>query len=276
MSDRHDRKPRLEAPYFGEEGGAYARMGRVLEYTARRHCPGWAVNVAAVHPAAVPGAQREATFVANTQKLELWCRIVREAPDGDRICLMDGDTFFENGIDDVWEREFDLAYTVRDYIIPFNGGVLFVRVNERTKAFMERWRRENEAMYRDVDYHLAWKPKFGGLNQASFGRILEAGDHGLSILPLPCEEWNCEDSCWDRYDPAATRIVHVKSGLRRLIFNGDMGLPQYPWWTNEDLAPLARRWQALERQALRAQARAAAAETPEGLDETIAALLRAA
>lgn len=261
MSD-HGRAPRLESPWFGDPGSIYARMARVLDHTARRHSPGWEVNVRHVEPPPLPGVQREAKFVANTQKLDLWCRTVAEAPLGDRICLIDGDTFLVNGLDDVWEADFDLAFTVRDYIIPFNAGVVFVRVTPGTRAFMERWRAENAAMYADVPYHMQWKEKYGGMTQASLGRVLEAGGHGLDLRALPCAEWNCEDSCWGGFDPARTRIVHVKSGLRRLVFQGDVGPPQHPWWTNEDLAPLARRWHALERDAVRAEDAAVPATVP--------------
>jgi hypothetical protein len=217
----------------------------------------------------------------NTQKLDLWCRTITEAPVGDRICLIDSDTFLVNGLDGVWDLDFDFAYTVRDYIIPINAGVLFVRVTPQTKAFMRRWRRENAAMYADVSYHMQWKEKYGGMTQASLGRILEDGNHGLNLLTLPCAEWNCEDSVWGTFDPASTRVVHVKSGLRRLIFQGDVGAPQHPWWTNDDLAPLARRWHALEQEARRAEEHAtiraffgadttAARESGAELNETIA------
>lgn len=261
----HDRQPRLEAPYFGDEGGIYARMAHVLDYTARRHCPGWAVNVRRIEPEPVPGTQREYKFVANTQKLDDWCRVIREAPIGDRICLIDGDVFFVNGIDDVWDRDFDIAYTVRpEYIIPINGGVVFVRVTPETRAFMERWRQVNAAMYGDEVFHMEWKVKYGGLNQASFGCLLETWDHGLNLLTLPCTEWNCEDSAWGEFDPAFTRILHVKSGLRRLIFDGDVGPPQEPWWTNEDLMPLARYWLALEEEATQAEEDAAAGASGPG------------
>ncbi|HEX2206412.1 MAG TPA: hypothetical protein VHG93_01960 [Longimicrobium sp.] len=256
MRDHH-RRPRLEGPYFGGEGSIYARMGRVLDYTAQRHCPGWTINVKPVEPEPIRGVRRDARFVVNTQKLDLWCRTIVEAPVGDRICLIDSDTFVVNGIDDVWDRDFDLAYTVRDYIIPFNSGVMFVRVTPQTKAFMQRWRDENAAMYGDVSCHMKWREKYGGMTQASLGRLLERDDHGLNLLTLPCGEWNCEDSCWGDFDPARTRIVHVKSGLRRLIFQGDVGAPQYPWWTSENLMPLARRWHALERDAKKAEEYAA-------------------
>lgn len=248
MSDR-SKQPRLESLYFGAEGSRYARMARVLDYTARRHCPNWAINVRAVEPEPVQGLQRETLLVVNTQKLDLWCRTIIEAPVGDRICLMDSDTLLVNGLDDAWDLDFDFAYTVRDYIIPINAGVLFVRVTPETKAFMQRWSDVNAAMYADVPYHLQWKEKYGGMTQASLGSILESDDHGLNLLTLPCREWNCEDSSWGEFDPAVTRVLHIKSGLRELIFRGDVGPPQYPGWTNEMLMPLADHWKALEREA---------------------------
>jgi hypothetical protein len=269
-----DNRPRLEGPYFGAEGSIYARMARVLEHTAHTHCPGWRINVGAVQPEPLQGPQRESKFVVNTQKLDLWCRTINEAPIGDRICLIDSDTFLVNGLDDVWELDFDIAYTVRDYIIPINAGVLFVRVTPRTREFFRRWRRETVEMYADVAYHMQWKEKYGGMTQASLGRILEDDDHGLNLLTLPCAEWNCEDSVWGTFDPASTRVVHVKSGLRRLIFQGDVGAPQHPWWTNDDLAPLARRWDALEQEAKKADEYAVIREFFN--NETIAAPVRAA
>lgn len=259
----HARPPRLEALYFGAHDSPYARMARVLHHTARRHCPDWTVNVRYVEPEALEGVQRENRLVVNTQKLDFWARTIIEAPVGDRICLIDSDVFLVNGLDEAWDHDFDIAFTVRDYIIPLNAGVIFVRVTPRTQAFMRRWREVNAAMYADVPFHMQWKEKYGGMTQASLGSILEAGDHGVNILDLPCREWNCEDSCWGEFDPAVTRVVHVKSGLRRLIFQGDVGPPQHPWWTNEDLAPLAARWHALERETDAAAGAPAAAGTAE-------------
>jgi hypothetical protein len=257
MSD-HNRQPRLESPYFGDKDSMYGRMARVLDYTARRLCPGWAVNVRQAEPELPQGPQRDTLLHVNAQKMDLWCRTIVEAPLGDRICLMDSDTFLVNGLDGVWDQNFDIALTVRDFIIPINTGVVFVRVTPETKAFFQRWLDVNAAMYVDVPFHMQWKPKYGGMTQSSLGYILESGDHGLNVLTLPCLEWNCEDSCWGAFDPAVTRVLHVKSVLRRLVFQGDVSPPEYPWWTNEDLAPLAERWYALEREAVRAEEKLAA------------------
>jgi len=251
--NRHEDRPRVEAPYFEGPSNMYTRMARVLEYTARQHCSRWAINVSAIVPEPISGSQREAKFVANSQKLDRWCQIITEAPTGSRILLLDVDTFFVNPIDDIWDHDFDLAYTVRSYILPFNGGVVFARATPRTKAFMNRWREQNAAMYADEHYHMQWKQKYGGINQASFGCVLDS-DHGATLLKLPCVEWNCEDSCWHQFDPRLTRIVHVKSGLRRLIFEGRVWPRAEPYWTEERLTPLAERWLALEREATYADA----------------------
>ncbi|HZG43904.1 MAG TPA: hypothetical protein VEY93_13135 [Longimicrobium sp.] len=200
------------------------------------------------------GLQRETLLVVNTQKLDLWCRTIIAAPVGDRICLTDSDTFLVNSRGDAWDLDFDIAYTVRDYIIPINAGVLFVRVTPESKAFMQRWRDVNAAMYPDVPYHLRWKEKYGGMTPG------ERGQHPRerrpraepSHPPLPRVE-----SRGPGLGRAVTRVLHVKSGLRELIFRGDVGPPQYPGWTNAMLMPLADRWKALEREAEEAAKHAA-------------------
>jgi hypothetical protein len=93
-------KPRIESLWFGD--GKYARMAKVFEATARRHCPGWDINVRKVDQIPIP-AHRAAVqgHIANTQKLEDWNQIVQDAPDGARILLIDADTAIVNPIDDI-------------------------------------------------------------------------------------------------------------------------------------------------------------------------------
>lgn len=66
--------------------------------------------------------------------------------------------------------------------------------------------------------HRRWRKQYGGISQASLGAILARGDaDDLNLVELPCQEWNCEDSSWSMFDEH-TRIVHVKSALRRAAF----------------------------------------------------------
>lgn len=234
-------KPRIESVWFGD--GKYERMAQVFEATARRHCPEWTLNLRRVeqidiprHRAAVQG------HVSNTQKLEDWNQIVQHAPDGARLLLIDADTAIVNPIDDIWEREFDIAYTSKRSRFPFNLGVIFVRVSAPARAFFAAWTAENRHMLQKKVVHRQYRERFGGINQASFGRTLETDAvRGVNLLGIPCVEWNCEDSAWESFDPRKTRIVHVKSALRRAIFDNDKDAMAKP-----GVPKLAEMWKALE------------------------------
>lgn len=239
--------PQLRACYFDPPGCQYARLARVLLYTARQHCAAWDVAVERIEPEKMAGA-RSASDWANTQKLEWWARQVQAAPEGARILLIDADTMILRALDDVWALEFDLAYTEREKggspSYPFNAGVIFLRATPTARAFFELWREENRRMFADKAYHAKWHQRFGGMNQAALGKLLNdraAERLGARLERLPCSEWNCEDSSWHRYAPGRTRIVHVKSALHRAAL-GTAG-------STFRVRPLALVWRALERQA---------------------------
>ncbi len=242
------RAPRLVGCYFAtrpQTAEPWSRMARVLAHTAARQCPGWDVSIERLPGALPPSRHRSEAEATNTLKLDHWAAAVADAPDGARLALVDVDTAVLRGLDDAWSLPFDLAYTVREVSrLPLNAGVVFVRVSSRTRALVAAWRGENRRMFADARYHEPWQRRFGGMNQAAFGKVLESGlvgELGLELARLPCREWNCEDSSWRRFDPERTRILHLKSGLRRTIFG--IG-PSVPW-----LQDLARLWRALEREA---------------------------
>lgn len=234
-------KPRIEAVWFG--GERYQRMTRVFEATARRHCPGWGLNIRKVDEAHLPRHRTaNSGHVANTQKLDCWNEIVQAAPDGARLLLVDVDTFFVNPIDDIWDHDFDIAHTVKRSQFPFNLGVIFLRVSPAVRAFFTAWTEQNRRMLSHKVIHRQYRDRFGGINQASFGRVLETeAANGINLIGIPCSTWNCEDSAWNAIDPAVTRIVHVKSALRRALFDNradDMAKP--------GVARLVEMWKALE------------------------------
>jgi hypothetical protein len=261
------RAPRLVAPYFGEDP-VWQRLARVLGYSARLHCPTWRIEVEAIAPPPLAHPGRTLAFDTNTQKLDHWCDIVERARDGEHLALFDVDTMVLRPLDAVWNLAFDLAYTVRprDSRLPLNAGVIFLRVSDRLRTFMRAWRDENRVMQADRKRHDLWRRKYGGINQAALGAILEGGaGAGLELRQLPCREWNCEDSTWPLYEPTITRVVHVKSGLRRALFLSAQvaGYPQ--------LTPLIRAWRELERAAAAAPGAvtvAAAPRRPRGRPRT--------
>jgi hypothetical protein len=237
-------KPRLEACYFGDGAdGEWPRLARVLAYTAARHCPGWDTRVLALSPpprTLDPFAADHSR--SNTWKLDHWCSLVEQAEDGTPLLLMDADIVILRPLDDVWQKPFDVAYTTRPGAFPFNGGVVFVRVSDAARTFFRVWGEENRRMFVDRLYHRTWKRKYGGMNQAAFGCVLESPHRqALSILELPCAEWNCEDMSWATFDPAVCRVLHVKSELRQNVFGSG---PE-----SRQLRHLVRLWADLERAA---------------------------
>ena len=232
--------PRFESVWFHGDSHQYSRLARVLEHTVREHCPGWYVNVTEVEPTAVRGPSGTQSHADNSWKLGHWARFVVEAPDGARLLLTDVDMFVTRDLDPLWDVDFDIAYTVRpaDCRLPLNGGVVAVRVSPMTRAFMEAWLATDRQFLADPEEHRPWRKKFGGMNQASFGRML-ASPGGVKFAALPCLEWNCEDSSWVDFDPEVTRIVHVKSALRMAVF----GIGPRA----RKVKPLARMWSDLDK-----------------------------
>jgi len=243
--------------YFDDtQKGHWARLVQVLVHTARTHCPGWTLDVADTGPSEIYSPTGRQPDADNTRKMDAWAAAVAAASDGDRLLLIDGDTIIRRPLDDVWTRRFDLAYTRKpeEARYPFNGGVIFLRVSDRTRRFMQMWRDVNRFLLEHPQEHDVWRPAYGGMNQSALGMLFTQPDqawpaqfkgyrHELDVLRLPCLEWNCEDEHWDVFDPSVTRIVHYKSGLQRATL------------LREDVSrahsTLVSEWRALEDEAKR-------------------------
>lgn len=235
-------KPVIYSIWFGD--GMYERMAKVFEYTAKKHCPNWDINVDHVEPVELEHHNMALpSHVANTQKMEAWNRVVQGAENGKRILLVDSDTFFTNGIDDIWEKDFDICYTSKKTSrFPFNSGVIFIRVSDKVKDFFNEWAEVNRNMLKNAKKHQPWRAKYGGINQAAFGWMLRSEEaKRLNIADVPCREWNCEDSSWASFDPNETRIVHVKSDLRRAIFRRGRQ-------DRHGVADLVKLWKSIEQE----------------------------
>lgn len=234
--------PRLVSCYFGGSPD-WDRMARVLEFSARRHCAGWEIDVRRIPP---PPATHSlsANKNGNTHKLDWWTDQVERAEDGSRLLLIDTDTMVLGPLDEAWDEDFDFGYTVKACRYPFNAGVIFLRVSDRVKAFMRHWRAENRRMFQDSRYHEPWYRRFGGLNQAALGKMLTekvADGMGVKLGTLPCATWNCENATWEEFKAGVTRIVHLKNGLRLAALATGEG--------SVKLMPLVRIWRAMEREA---------------------------
>ena len=232
----------LYSCYFGNASDQFPKLARVLEATARAHCPDWEVRVERIADSKLRGPNGSPSRGDNSWKLQKWAEFSCARPDGDRVLLLDTDTFVNAPLDPLWGHDFDLAYTVRgvDAPFPLNAGVIALRVNDASRDFMRLWSRRDREMFDDPALLAPWRRKYGGMNQASLGSLLEHGSgltSWLTVAALPCREWNaCDEADWCAFGPT-TRIVHIKSALRMAVFSQGAAVPL--------LRGLARRWQVL-------------------------------
>jgi len=163
---------------------------------------------------------RKFGFYANTCKLNKWIDLITDMKDGSQIIYCDVDMLCRGDMSYAFDKDFDLAYTVRDTKsdgkLPFNGGVIFIRKNDKSIKFLKKWKEINQKMYEDIIFHNDYKKIYGGMNQSSFGYMLENYKDILNIKELPCEIYNSCNNTWHTAMEKA-KMIHIKSNLRRLV-----------------------------------------------------------
>jgi hypothetical protein len=160
------------------------------------------------------------SYVANSVKLNYWAEKIKQ--ETGNICLIDGDTVVLKDVEHVFDQDFDIAFTRRSkgVNIPINGGVLFVKDSPRVHDFFDKWVLTNNEMLTNRLLHLEWYRKYNGINQASFGYMLEKYKSDLKIIEVPGVKYNaCDRIDWMGINED-THILHVKSELRLACING--------------------------------------------------------
>lgn len=156
----------------------------------------------------------------NFAKLQAWQQFVERQVDGEQVCFIDADCLILGDLAPAFDDPYDVAYTVRPGRIPFNSGVVFVRVNERSREFFRHWVNFNLRIVKNEGLSLADLREFAGGNQwamADCFKLVEAGKLDCQLKKLPCRIWNCEQETWSEFDEDETRILHVKGALREWL-----------------------------------------------------------
>lgn len=182
----------------------YQRMARVLRATAMQHH----VRCTIRH-VDDPVANRSDAFLVKARR---WTQAIVNAHDGERLLLLDVDTFFLGDASAGFDAVTEIGVTTRGSLATLNSGVLFVRVNPRVRAWIQQW----EARTRP------WRERNEGLREPRFGdqdalREL-CTEGGVDVQQLPCSIFNAQQHCWPPVD--GCKIVHLKSDARRIVFGG--------------------------------------------------------
>lgn len=204
----------------------YDKLYEVFKKSIQENAPNCELAELKTSPPETNPSAHKISFTSNTYKLKLWCDYLETATDPivfadcDMLCLRDPSTAFE--------QEFDIGFTERhgDYNrrLPINGGIILARPTEATKAFFRRWYEVNCIMLANKNVHHKFHEKYGGINQASFGYMLEAEprEHPALLKPFPTKTHNAVDCDWHLINEK-TVFVHYKSALRRAVLHGSSG-----------------------------------------------------
>jgi len=161
------------------------------------------------------------------------------------IILSDCDMLLINSVKDVFDMDFDIAFTDRENLF-LNTGIVFIKnPNPNVKKFFEKWIKKIEYFSENPEYMEKYKYTYTvAVDQCSLGILLEEYEkknNGLKIKYLPSSIYNsCQDT-WE-FINNETKIVHIKSELRKNIksvFNGELRLKEVE---PEYLQPIIKKW----------------------------------
>jgi hypothetical protein len=108
-----------------------------------------------------------------------------------------------------------------------------MRPTAAARAFVAEW----AALAKHFATHEpAEVERHSGVDQAALNRALEQNSEA-AVLRLPCRIWNATQTEWARAD-ADTRVVHVKSALRRACLSHEPTPDGCEW--------LVERWRQFE------------------------------
>jgi len=198
---------------YKETWGKYKILYEALKKSIEVNCPG-----AKLHSINVPAPSNPRAFkglTSNTVKLDYWIKALEEL-DEEHFIFIDCDMIVLKDMEHVFEKDFDICYTIRDSVFPINGGVVFVKKNERSIDFIKRWQVINDKMYTDRAFHQVWRDKYAGINQAAFGYMIEKDPGEAKLETVHCMQYNCTDEGWGRIGDDC-HAIHYKGKLRDAV-----------------------------------------------------------
>jgi hypothetical protein len=160
----------------------YDNLLKVFEYSVRKHMPDVKFVVYKEKEPQITHTKK--AFTSNNYKLEKWLQAFGTEADDDEIIFMDCDMLVLQDLATAFKEMFDIGYTRRTAAkMPYNGGVVFARNTPEAKLFVQLWQYIDGIMYRNETFHVPYRNKYAGMNQAAFGFMKEFIDFNLANKP---------------------------------------------------------------------------------------------
>ncbi len=167
-----------------------------------------------------------------SSKTLAWDYAMHQQPQGETVCLLDVDTLVRKDLQPFFsEPDCDVIFTYKSGGFVLNTGVLLCRINPRTLAFFEAWRKETIAILHDPErFRQANDPKlpYGAADQMALNQMIgykegetqyerRLADQLVKLRAEPCEVLNETRSC-----PLSEtkHILHYKGGWQPILLDG--------------------------------------------------------
>lgn len=230
--------------------GTFTRLAKVFSYSIKKHMPAAELILNRQDPPELGSVKKNR--IANHEKLVWWAEQAKKQTG--RFVLLDTDTIalgdLEDAFDfapeqtgkikdiglcrhktrfyDVYSQGYQTAEGLRKdliqqlYIAPFNGGAIYCNPTPETFALLDAWVRADEKLLRDPALHERYIPRYNGMNQSSFGYLLEnpkeAGVSNVDISLLPAELFNVSSLIeWGAFTGETEYLLHIKAALRKAV-----------------------------------------------------------
>ena len=190
-------------------------------------------------PAPIEGVHQG--WINNHVKLKAYSRVQIDQP----TVFVDADTVFLRDVSELFDSTFDIAIGRRPaggrMRVPYNGGVVLFRPTTAARRFMAQWIRIDEQMLHNHSFHMVWRRKYNGQNQASFGCMIEAHRAATRLHEYPTGVLNACEQDWAHVVTDQPYILHVRKRLLQYAHN------RLSIWTiPKQLQPAVRIWRKYE------------------------------
>jgi hypothetical protein len=160
-----------------------------------------------------------------SQKMFIWDEFIKNERDGENVILSDMDTLYLDSMDEVFDNDFDIAFTAKDdmkAVYPLNTGIVFVRVNDNSRIAINKWKVETEKILNDSIALKNAMNVFGGADQKALSAILgrERNFHGYiefdgtKFYGLQASVYNLHKD-WSNIQFA--KMIHYKSSWKDVL-----------------------------------------------------------
>lgn len=224
---------------FADAGPQYARMAKILQRSALCHGVSVTINVIQDTDEELEG-KLYGTYYQNCRKAKHHNDLIQRHADGDTVVLLDADMLVLQPLtaqllEGLGDNDIGLTYRPAHHRFIFNSGFVATRVSSLTKQLHQAWTDRATAMVREPKLYHRYKQRYGGLNQASLGSLLEEPEwEHVTIAGLTTGEWNAVPL---EHPLAAekSRVVHLLGVLRKYCLGNSCPASHY-------LYPLVQTW----------------------------------